>query len=96
MKHGRKRSYYFLCEHNGNDNNGPIRMICLQTNAVTANGKKQQIYGKHRSNGDSIHHCCAGLYLVQAWLHGRPIRPEVIINSYRHNMSGIDFVVGNG
>lgn len=74
----------------------PIRMICLQTDAVTANGKKQQLYGKHRSNGDSIHHCCAGLYLVQAWLHGRPIRPEVIVNSYRHNMSGIDFVVGNG
>lgn len=60
----------------------PIRMICLQTDAVTANGKKQQLYGKHLSNGDSIHHCCAGLYLVQAWLHGRPIRPEVIINSY--------------
>ena len=60
----------------------PIRMICLQTNAVTANGKKQQLYGKHRSNGDSIHHCCAWLCIVQAWLHGRPIRLEVIINSY--------------
>ena len=60
----------------------PIRMICLQTNAVTANGKKQQLYGKHRSNGDSIHHCCAWLCIVQARLHGRPIRPEVIINSY--------------
>ena len=22
MTHGRKRSYYFLFEHNGNDNNG--------------------------------------------------------------------------
>ena len=22
MKQGRKRSYYFLCEHNGYDNNG--------------------------------------------------------------------------
>lgn len=26
----------------------------------------------------------------------RPIRPKVIVNSYRHNMSGIDSVVGNG
>ena len=83
MKHGRKRSYYFLCEHNGNDNNGYTDPNDLPTDeSVTANGKKQQLYGKHRSNGDSIHHCCAWLCIVQAWLHGRPIRPEVIINSY--------------
>lgn len=51
---------------------------------------------KYRSDGGSLHHRSAWLCHVQIGIYGRQVRPETIIYSYRHYLSSIDTLIGNG